>query len=141
MGVGAMIGDVIRSLFKKPATEFYPFVKTAAPDRFRGKLHYDPEKCSGCMLCIKDCPSNAIELITVDKANKRFVMRYHADQCVYCSQCVENCRFKCLSLSNEEWEMASTNKQAFEVTYGREEDIAVLLSRAARPGENEPSCE
>ena len=141
MGIGAMIGDVVRSLFKKPATEFYPFVKTDAPERYRGKLVYNPEKCSGCMLCIKDCPSDAIELITVDKVNKRFVMRYHADKCVYCSQCVQNCRFNCLEMSNDQWELASTNREAFEVNYGRDEDIEFLLSRAARPGEDEPSCE
>ncbi|HSM23767.1 MAG TPA: 4Fe-4S binding protein [Anaerolineaceae bacterium] len=141
MAIGVLLGDLVKSLFKKPATQDYPFTKLKAPERLRGKLVYDPEKCIGCMLCIKDCPSDAIELITVDKANKRFALRYHADRCVFCSQCVENCRFKCLSMSNTLWEMASTSKEAFEVYYGREEDIAVLLERAARPGFEEPSCE
>ncbi len=140
MSVGALLGEVIKSLFKKPATEKYPFVKYKTPERLRGSLTYDPIKCSGCQLCIKDCPSNAIELITVDKVNKKFVMRYHLDRCVYCSQCVENCRFKCLSMSNEQWELASTSKAAFEVNYGREEDIEFLLSNVAQPGINEPPC-
>lgn len=130
MRLGAMLGDMLRSLFKKPITEMYPFKKTAAPSRLRGKLVYNPEKCNGCQLCIKDCPSNAIELITVDKANKRFVMRYHIDRCTYCAQCVENCRFECLSMSSEQWEMAALNKEAFTVTYGREEDVAKLLEKA-----------
>lgn len=141
MAIGVLLGDLVKSLFRKPATQNYPFIKSKAPERLRGKLVYDPEKCIGCMLCIKDCPSDAIELITIDKANKRFALRYHPDRCVYCSQCVENCRFKCLSMSNALWEMASTSKEAFEVYYGREEDIAILLERAARPGFEEPSCE
>ncbi|MDO9085506.1 MAG: 4Fe-4S dicluster domain-containing protein [Anaerolineaceae bacterium] len=141
MTIGVLFGDLLKSLFKKPATQNYPYSKIKAPERLRGKLVYDPEKCIGCMLCIKDCPSNAIELITVDKINKRFVLRYHPDKCVFCAQCVENCRFKCLSMSNSLWEMASTSKEAFEVYYGREEDIAILLERAAQPGINEPSCE
>ncbi len=141
MAIGVLLSDLLKSLFSKPATQNYPFTKTNAPERLRGKLVYEPEKCSGCMLCVKDCPSDAIELITVDKANKRFVMRYHPDRCVYCSQCVQNCRFKCLGMSNTEWEMASSSKEAFEVYYGREEDIATLLERAARPGSDEPSCE
>lgn len=140
MGIGAMLGDVVRSLFREPATEKYPFVKVAAPQRFRGKLYYDPEKCTGCQLCVKDCPSNAIEIIVVDKANKRFVLQYHSDRCTFCAQCVENCRFKCLSLSNEDWELASTTREAFEIYYGREEDIEQILSYRTRPGFQEPPC-
>ena len=74
MSIGALLGDVIKSLFTKPATQAYPFVKAATPDRLRGKLVYDPEKCTGCQLCIKDCPSNAIELLVVDKKAKKFVV-------------------------------------------------------------------
>jgi len=130
MSIGAMLGDIVNSLFKKPATELYPFERKPAPEKFRGKLFFDPEKCSGCQLCIKDCPSDAIELITVDKVNKRFVMRYNIDRCTFCAQCVQNCRFKCLNMSNEDWELASINKEAFEVYYGKEEDIAALLARS-----------
>lgn len=140
MSIGALLGDVIKSLFSKPATQQYPFVKTSTPERLRGKLFYDPEKCTGCQLCIKDCPSNAIELLVVDKKAKKFVMRYHADRCVFCAQCVENCRFECLNMSNDEWELASTEKAPFEVMYGREEDIEFLLQRAAQPGAEEPPC-
>ena len=141
MSVGTMIGDLIRSLFKKPATELYPEVKTAAPSRLRGKLVWDPEQCVGCQLCIKDCPSNAIELIVIDKVNKRFVMRYHADRCTRCAQCVVSCRFKCMNMSNEVWEEASANKQPFEVYYGKDEDVEFLLERAARPESDEPCRE
>jgi len=134
MRIGSMIGDVIRSLFRRPATEMYPFERSPAPEHFRGKLHYDPEKCSGCQLCVKDCPANAIELLVVDKVNKRFVMRYHLDRCTFCDQCVVSCRFKCLSLSNEEWELAALTHKPFTVYYGKEEDVHEFLERAIRPG-------
>jgi formate hydrogenlyase subunit 6/NADH:ubiquinone oxidoreductase subunit I len=49
--LGTMLGDVLRSLFRSPATELYPFVRKPSPDRLRGKLVWDPAKCSGCMLC------------------------------------------------------------------------------------------
>jgi formate hydrogenlyase subunit 6/NADH:ubiquinone oxidoreductase subunit I len=129
MKLGAMLGDVVRSFFKKPVTEMYPFKKQAAPSRLRGELLYHPEKCTGCQLCVKDCPSDAIELITIDKANKRFVMRYHIDRCTYCAQCVQNCRFDCLEMSPEQWELAALKKEAFTVHYGREEDLAKLLGK------------
>lgn len=133
MKIGAMLGDIFGSLFKKPVTEMYPFVKTDAPDRFRGQLYYDPEKCSGCQLCVKDCPADAIEIITVDKVNKKFVMRYHADRCTYCAQCVESCRFACIAMSNKDWELASASRKPFEVFYGREEDVAFILDKANQP--------
>jgi len=133
MKIGSMLGDIATSLFRKPVTENYPFEKKVAPEALRGKLYYDPSKCTGCMLCIKDCPANAIELITVDKAAKRFVMKYHMDKCTFCDQCTINCRFKCLGLSNEEWELASLESEPMTVYYGRDEDIQFLLDKAAQP--------
>ncbi len=139
MKIGAMFKDVASSLFKKPATRLYPYVKKETPNKLRGALVWNPEKCTGCMLCIKDCPAEAIELIVLDKANKRFVMRYNADKCVYCSQCVVNCRFDCLSMSGDQWELASVSKEPFEVYYGRDEDVQFLLEQAAKDGV-EQSC-
>ena len=139
MTIGSMFGDIVKSFFKKPFTEKYPFVKKDAPENLRGKLVWDPEKCSGCQLCIKDCPSNAIELLVVDKVNKKFVMRYNMDKCTYCAQCVINCRFNCIEMSDEQWELASTSKEPFEVYYGREEDIQFLMEKAAL-GEPEQGC-
>jgi len=131
MTIGAMLGDILESLFKKPVTERYPFERKPAPERLRGKLYWEPEKCSGCQLCVKDCPADAIELIVLDKVAKRFVMRYNPDRCTYCGQCVDNCRFDCLGLSSEEWELAALNRDAFEVFYGKEEDIETLLAQTA----------
>jgi len=138
MKIGAMFKDIAGSLFKKPVTELYPYVKKDAPEKFRGALVWDPEKCTGCMLCMKDCPANGIELIVLDRANKRFVMRYNADKCVYCSQCVVNCRFNCLSMSDNQWELASVSKEPFEVYYGRDEDVQFLLDQAAKDGTGQP---
>lgn len=133
MTIGSMLGDVVKSFFKKPVTEKYPFEKSETPAHFRGQMVWNPEKCTGCQLCIKDCPSNAIELITIDKVNKKFVMRYNIDRCTYCAQCVLNCRFSCIEMSEEQWELASVKKEPFEVFYGREEDVKELLERAAQP--------
>lgn len=135
MRMGSMLRDALQSILKKPATGDYPAARPIAPERLRGRLHWDPSRCSGCRLCIKDCPANAIELIDIDRKNKRFVMRYHIDRCTYCAQCVVNCRFDCLSMSSEEWELAAVNREAFEVYYGDEADIERLL--AGRP-ESEP---
>lgn len=130
--LGTMFSDIVRSIFKPPVTELYPYVKKATPERLRGNLMWDPSKCTGCQLCIKDCPSDAIELVVLDKVAKRFVLRYHQDRCTYCAQCVVNCRFKCLDMTNEQWELATTNKEPFTVYYGKDEDVQFLLEKIAK---------
>ena len=129
--IGAMIGDILSSLFKKPSTQLYPFERKPAPERLRGKLIWDPSKCTGCQLCIKDCPSDALELIVLDKVAKRFVLKYHVDRCTFCAQCVQTCRFKCLNMSNEQWELASTQKEPFTVYYGDDADVENILANAS----------
>lgn len=140
MRFATMLQDVLRSFAQRPVTEKYPFEKTPAPDRLRGKLVWNPEKCSGCCLCSKDCPSDAIELITLDKKAKRFVMRYHEDRCTYCAQCVQNCRFECLGMSDTDWELAALTTVPFDVYYGKEDDVNAVLAKlaAAKTGELPP---
>ena len=140
MRIGAMISDIVSSLFKKPVTQMYPFTRTETPENLRGKLIWDPQQCSGCQLCIKDCPSNAIELIVIDKVAKRFVMKYHIDRCTFCDQCVQSCRFKCLNLSDNQWEMASLQQEPLVVYYGKDEDVKFLLEKAAQPHTEDDSC-
>jgi formate hydrogenlyase subunit 6/NADH:ubiquinone oxidoreductase subunit I len=133
MKIGTMLRDVFESFFKKPATQIYPLEKVITSDRFRGKLVYDPTACTGCCLCTKDCPSNAIELITIDRAAKRFVLKYHMDRCIYCGQCVQNCKFKCMSMDSQDWELAALKKEEFEVYYGNENEVASFLEKLAHP--------
>jgi len=135
MRIGAMLGDISRSLFKRPVTERYPFERKAAPERLRGQLTFDPAKCTGCKICVRDCPANGIEIMVVDKAAKRFVMRFHTDRCTYCAQCVVSCNFDALGMSHEQWELAALSKEAFLVSFGREEDIQALLNQVTcKPG-------
>jgi formate hydrogenlyase subunit 6/NADH:ubiquinone oxidoreductase subunit I len=76
---------------------------------------------------MKECPADALELITLDKKAKQFVMRYHVDRCTYCAQCVQNCRFECLEMAPDEWELAATSKQPFTIYYGDEADVEKVL--------------
>ncbi len=138
MKIGTMLKDVFESLLKKPATRLYPAEKVHTSAQFRGKLIYNPKTCTGCCLCTKDCPSKAIELVTLDRAAKRFVLRYHMDRCVYCGQCVTNCKFKCMGMSSEDWELAALKKESFEVYYGNDEDVHTFLASLAGPAAPPP---
>lgn len=127
MKLASMFRDVAGALFKAPATQEYPFVRTATPERLRGHLEWRADKCSGCALCVKDCPADAIELVVNDKPNKRFVMRYNLDRCIFCSQCVQNCRLGCLEMSNTEWELAALDKSPFLMFWGKDEALQAYL--------------
>lgn len=131
MRIGAMLGDISRSLFKRPVTERYPFERRPTPERLRGRLQFDAARCTGCKICVRDCPAYAIELHVVDKATKRFVMRFETDRCTYCAQCVVSCNFNALSMSHEQWELAALSREPFSVPLGRPEDIQELANRAA----------
>jgi formate hydrogenlyase subunit 6/NADH:ubiquinone oxidoreductase subunit I len=132
-----MLGDIVRSFFQRPATQKYPFERSQPPSRLRGALIWNPEKCSGCGLCVKDCPSDALEVIILDRPAKRFVVRYHADRCTFCAQCVQNCRFKCIELSNKQWELAALNKEAFMGYQGSQANIDEYLEKEANPRQAE----
>ena len=66
------------------------------PPGFRGKIAYEKDKCIGCQLCIKVCPTRAIEFIPEEKKVKIFVAR-----CCFCSQCNDICPVGCLSMTDE----------------------------------------
>ena len=131
MRMATMLSDVIRSAWRKPVTRKYPFVVRPAPARLRGKLVWNPEKCTGCALCSKDCPSDAITLVVNDKQTKTFVMRYNVDRCTFCAQCVVNCRFKCIELMHDQWELAALSREAFTIYYGQPEKVEEYLATAA----------
>jgi len=74
------------------------------PERFRGKIVYDKEKCIGCKLCLKVCPSEAIAF---KDAEKKIII--YLARCTFCAQCNDVCPVSCLSMSNE-FLLADTDK-------------------------------
>jgi len=114
----SMLPKAFSQMFKKPWTNKFPAKYTPSnttrflqqvqagkakinppielPPGFRGKIQYDKEKCIGCQLCIKVCPSEAIEFKPEEKKIKIYLAR-----CTFCSQCNDVCPVNCLSMSNE----------------------------------------
>jgi formate hydrogenlyase subunit 6/NADH:ubiquinone oxidoreductase subunit I len=138
MKVVAMLGDVLESLFHRPVTRPYPFERHEPPESLRGEVEWDPAKCIGCGLCVRDCPAKAIEIITIDKEDRRFVMRYHLDRCLFCSQCVQSCRRGCLHLSSDRWELAAQSLEPFTHLYGDDADVVIVRSEPSEPDAEAP---
>ncbi len=117
MRPGKMLRQVLKSILKKPVTIMYPYEKLEMPDKFRGKLKFSPEKCIGCKMCMKDCPTGAI---TINKiGEKKFEAVIDLDKCIYCAQCVDSCPKKALE-ATKEVELAQLDKGKLRVIFDAE---------------------
>ena len=108
--------ELLRHLFKKPATVKYPYEKLQVPRNFRGNPVFHSERCTGCMLCVTDCPAEAIEIIRVSETEKKFKMILHNDRCVHCAQCVDSCPTKSYTI-NTEFELAAFDRHKLKIEY------------------------
>ncbi len=129
-----MLADISASLFRKPATEFYPAERTEAPLQLRGQLLWDPRACTGCGMCAMDCPARAVKVTVLDKKAKRFVITYHVDRCAFCGQCLQSCKQGALSMSSKKWELAQLTKAPFELHYGDSSDVEQVLAGIPQSG-------
>jgi len=103
---------LIQSFFKKPNTINYPFDKSGMPEGFRGKLKFSAQMCIGCKMCMRDCPSAAIEIKKTGE--KEFEAEINLAKCIYCGQCVDSCPKKALGITAE-FELAKLDPAQLKV--------------------------
>lgn len=115
MNLGAMLHQLLSSLFKKPATVRYPYEDLGTAVLVRGKLSFTAKACIGCKMCERDCPSGAIKITKI--ADKQFEAEIRMDKCIYCAQCVDSCPRKALEFTHD-IELASGDVKSLKVVYG-----------------------
>jgi formate hydrogenlyase subunit 6/NADH:ubiquinone oxidoreductase subunit I len=126
--LGTMIESVIGSLFKKPATMRYPFEKFRMPKDFRGQPKFKSELCTGCRLCIRDCPSQAITITKIGE--KKFEASIDLGKCVYCAQCAETCPRKVIEITTE-FELTQVERGKLKVTFHADTGTAACPEESA----------
>lgn len=94
-----ILNAVIEAMIKTPETVKYPFGDLTLPEGYRGKIEFDPDKCIGCGLCVRDCPAEALQLNK--KSREEYTLLYYPARCAYCGQCEDSCRHGAISHSNK----------------------------------------
>ena len=70
-------------------TVAYPFGELDLPEGYRGAIVINPEACTGCGLCVRDCPTGALELEKRSRDEYRLI--HYPARCAYCGQCESSC--------------------------------------------------
>jgi formate hydrogenlyase subunit 6/NADH:ubiquinone oxidoreductase subunit I len=130
---GKMLAETLRNAMRKPATVLYPAVQVHMPLKFRGRLKFFPEKCIGCKLCMRDCPSNAIQIRKI--ADKQFEAEIDCSKCIYCAQCVDSCPKKALEATGD-FELAQLQRASLTQTTRGEPPVAASAAAAPAQGDS-----
>ncbi|KAJ4736099.1 hypothetical protein LUZ62_010603 [Rhynchospora pubera] len=84
-----------------PVTIQYPYEKSIMSERFRGRIHFEFDKCIAC-----------------ERYSKETIAYYSIDfgVCIFCGNCVEYCPTNCLSMT-EEYELSTYDRH--ELNYNQ----------------------
>ncbi len=111
--IGQGLSVTFDHMSRRPVTVQYPYEKLIPSERFRGRIHFEFDKCIACEVCVRVCPIN---LPVVDwefnkTLKKKELKHYSIDfgVCIFCGNCVEYCPTNCLSMT-EEYELATYDR-------------------------------
>jgi NAD(P)H-quinone oxidoreductase subunit I len=111
--IGQGLSVTFDHMNRRPTTVQYPYEKLIPSERFRGRIHFEFDKCIACEVCVRVCPIN---LPVVDwefnKATKKKTLKHYSIDfgvCIFCGNCVEYCPTNCLSMT-EEYELAAYDR-------------------------------
>jgi len=107
----------IKYFFSKKATMEYPEERWQMPERFRGMVKCDSNKCISCLYCVNICPVSIITLENIKadipakvinlegKEMKRLkdVTKFEVDisKCIFCGLCTEGCPTGAIYMSHD----------------------------------------
>ncbi|MEI6828488.1 MAG: NAD(P)H-quinone oxidoreductase subunit I [Synechococcaceae cyanobacterium ELA445] len=102
-------------LSRRPITVQYPYEKLIPSERYRGRIHFEFDKCIACEVCVRVCPINlpVVDWVMNKETKKKELSNYSIDfgVCIFCGNCVEYCPTNCLSMT-EEYELAAFDRHS-----------------------------
>ncbi len=111
--IGQGLSVTFDHMRRRPITVQYPYEKLIPSERFRGRIHFEYDKCISCEVCVRVCPIN---LPVVDwefnkETKKKQLKHYSIDfgVCIFCGNCVDYCPTNCLSMT-EDYELSTYDR-------------------------------
>lgn len=113
--IGQGLSVTFDHLRRRPVTIQYPYEKLIPSERYRGRIHFEFDKCISCEVCVRVCPINLPvvdwEFEKVGKKKQKKLKHYSIDfgVCIFCGNCVEYCPTNCISFT-EDYELATFDR-------------------------------
>lgn len=111
--IGEGLSVTFDHMNRRPITVQYPYEKLIPSERFRGRIHFEFDKCISCEVCVRVCPINlpVVDWVMIKESKKKQLKHYSIDfgVCIFCGNCVEYCPTNCLSMT-EEYELATYDR-------------------------------
>ncbi len=111
--IGQGLSVTFDHMRRRPITVQYPYEKLIPSERFRGRIHFEFDKCIACEVCVRVCPINLpVVDWKFDKASKKKKLDHYSIDfgvCIFCGNCVEYCPTNCLSMT-EEYELSTYDR-------------------------------
>ena len=98
--IGQGLSVTFDHMRRRPITVQYPYEKLSLGERFRGRIHFEFDKCIAC------------EYWEFYKASKKKQLNHYSIDfgvCIFCGNCVEFCPTNCLSMT-EEYELSTYDR-------------------------------
>jgi len=113
----ATLKQMFKSTFHRPVTIMYPYEKEWLPDNYRGRPGLIFERCLGCGICKKMCPTTCISMIEVDGDDGKKVDRPQVNlgRCMMCGYCAEYCPVNAMIVTPD-YELAAYTRE--DLIYG-----------------------
>ena len=111
--IGQGLSVTFDHMRRRPVTVQYPYQKLIPSERFRGRIHFEFDKCIACEVCVRVCPINlpVVDWEMNKQIKKKELKSYSIDfgVCIFCANCVEYCPTNCLSVT-EEYELSTFDR-------------------------------
>jgi formate hydrogenlyase subunit 6/NADH:ubiquinone oxidoreductase subunit I len=102
---------MLRNLLLGPSTDPFPFAPAQTPEKFRGCVEFDPQKCILCGICRHVCAPGAIQLRASEDGSGMHYVLWH-NSCVFCGMCAHYCPTGALKMSTN-WHLSHLGEEKF----------------------------
>lgn len=111
--IGQGLSVTFDHMQRRPVTVQYPYEKLIPSERYRGRIHFEFDKCISCEVCVRVCPINLpVVDYDFDKVSKKKKLKHYSIDfgvCIFCANCIEYCPTNCLS-ATEEYELSTYDR-------------------------------